>query len=617
MAGLIEDYAIIGDTETVALVDRSGSIDWWCAPRVDSGAIFAALLGDPSHGRWLIAPQGDYTSTRAYRDETLVLETEHRTSTGTVAVIDFMSPRSDNPTIFRIVEGRRGTVHVHMELIVRFDYGSIVPWVTETGDGQTLIAGEDGLQLHSPVLIEGRDLTSVADFAVHEGEQRTFSLTWFSSLEDPPLPLDALASLRRAESWWQTWAEKCTYDGGWRDEVVRSLITLKALTFAPTGAVVAAATTSLPECVGGVRNWDYRYSWLRDSSFTLQAFLMSGYTEEAMAWNHWLRRALAGSPGDFQIMYGVQGERRLTEMELDWLPGYERSVPVRIGNQASEQFQLDVFGEVLDAAWTSVTSGMHPEGADQPDRHGRMSDMVPAIMAHLDQVWDQPDDGIWEIRGPRRHFTHSKAMAWVAYDRAVKIATTVGLHSLPVDQWSATRDEIHAQVCEKGWNEQKRSFTQYYGSDQLDSSLLMLARLGFLPPTDARIVGTVEAIQRELVVDGFVRRYSTADGDSSDGLPPGEGAFLLTTFWLADNLALIGREDEARALFERLSSLRNDVGLFAEEYDPVARRMLGNMPQAFSHLAHIITAATLSMGAEGPVARRTGTAPRITDGRET
>jgi GH15 family glucan-1,4-alpha-glucosidase len=615
MAGLIEDYAIIGDTETVALVDRCGSIDWWCAPRIDCGAIFSALLGDPSHGRWLIAPKGDCQTTRSYRDETLVLETEHTTPTGSVVVIDFMSPNAEQPTIFRVVEGRRGTVHMHMELVARFDYGSIVPWVTETGDGLTMIAGDDGLQLHSPVLIEGRDLTSVAEFAISEGEQRTFSLTWFSALTAPPMPLDGLAALRRAEKWWKDWVATCTYQGGWRDDVVRSLITLKALTYAPTGAVVAAATTSLPEWIGSVRNWDYRYSWLRDSSFTLQAFLMSGYTEEAAAWNRWLRRAVAGSPGDFQIMYGVRGERRLTEMEIDWLPGYEGSRPVRIGNQASEQFQLDVFGEVMDAAWTAASSGMNHDSMEPPDTHGRMNDMLPAVMEHLDRVWQEPDDGIWEIRGPRRHFTHSKAMAWVAYDRAVKIAHIRGLHHLPVDRWAATRDEIHAQVCDKGWNEEKKSFSQYYGSDQLDSSLLMLARMGFLPPTDPRIVGTVEAIQRELVVDGFVLRYSTAEGDSTDGLPPGDGAFLLTTFWLADNLALIGREDEALEIFERMCALRNDVGLFSEEYDPDAKRMLGNMPQAFSHLAHIITAATLSMGEHGPVAMRSGSAPRVADGR--
>ena len=604
MPGRIEDYAMIGDTETVALIEKGGSIDWWCTPRIDSGAAFAALLGEPQHGRWLLAPAGEATSTRRYRPETLVLETEHVTDTGTVAVIDFMSPRSDNPTIFRIVEGRQGVVHMQLELVVRFEYGSIAPWVTDTGDGLTMIAGDDGLQLHSPVLVEGRDLASVAEFSVSEGERHSFSLTYFSALEEPPLPLDALASLRRTEGWWKAWASRCTYQGEWRDDVLRSLITLKALTYAPTGAVVAAATTSLPEWIGSVRNWDYRYSWLRDSSFSLQALLLSGYREEAQAWARWLRRAVAGSPGDFQIMYGVRGERRLTEVELDWLPGYEGSKPVRIGNQASEQFQLDVFGEVLDAAWTGVKAGIRQDDRDAPHRHGRVNDMVLAVMDHLDKVWDKPDDGIWEIRGPQRHFTHSKVMAWVAYDRAVLIAGERGWDAAPVERWAATRDEVHADVCAKGWNAEKQSFTQYYGSDQLDSSLLMLARMGFLPPTDPRIVSTVEAIQRELLVDGFVQRYSTEEGVSTDGLPPGDGAFLLTTFWLADNLALIGRRDEALEIFERLSGLRNDVGLFSEEYDPDAERMLGNIPQAFSHLAFIITAASLSLGDEGPMANR-------------
>jgi GH15 family glucan-1,4-alpha-glucosidase len=607
MAGRIEDYAIIGDTKTVALIERGGSIDWWCTPRIDSGATFAALLGEPEHGRWLIAPEGESTTTRRYREQTLVLETEHVTSTGTVAVIDFMTVGSANPSIFRIVEGRQGVVKMQLELVVRFDYGSIIPWVTDTGDGVTLIAGEDALQLHSPVLVEGRDLKTVAGFSVSEGDRYSFSLTCFPALQEPPLPLDALAALRRTESWWQAWAGRCTYQGDWRDDIVRSLITLKALTYAPTGAVAAAATTSLPEWIGSVRNWDYRYSWLRDSSFTLQAFLMSGYTEEAVAWNHWLRRAVAGSPGDFQIMYGVRGERRLTEIELDWLPGYEGSKPVRVGNQASEQFQLDVFGEILDTAWTGVSCGLGQDETDPSSGHAPAAEMVPAIMDHLDQVWDQPDDGIWEIRGPRRHFTHSKVMAWVAYDRAVRIAQARNWDSMPVDRWEKMRDQVHAQVCEKGWSEEKKSFTQYYGSDQLDSSLLMLARMGFLPPDDPRIVGTVEAIQRELVVDGFVQRYSTKEGESSDGLPPGDGAFLLTTFWLADNLALIGRRDEALEIFQRLSALRNDVGLFSEEYDPVAKRMLGNMPQAFSHLAFIITAATLSMGEAGPMQHRVHT----------
>ena len=606
MGALIEDYGIIGDTRTVALVDRSGSIDWWCAPRIDSGACFAALVGEPRHGRWLISTvEPTEEVNRAYHPDTLVLETIHRTAGGTVAVIDFMSPDAGDPTIFRVVEGREGTVSMQLELIARFDYGSIIPWVQRTGDGLTLVAGGDGLVFSSPIPLQGRDFTTVAEFSVSKGQQVGFSLAWYPAVEMPPLALDPLAALRRTEAWWQTWVGRCTYAGEWRDDVVRSLITLKALSYAPTGAITAAATTSLPEKIGGVRNWDYRYSWLRDASFTLEALLLSGYTEEALAWHHWLRRAVAGKPGDVQIMYGVGGERRLTELELDWLPGYEGSRPVRIGNQASEQFQLDVFGEVLDAAWTAVRSEMGQRLVEHQDPHGAVGDLLPAMMQHLESVWTHPDDSIWEIRGPRRHFTHSKVMAWVAFDRAIRIADALGWDSLPIDRWADLRDEIHEQVCARGWSEAQQSFVQYYGSERLDSSLLMLARVGFLPPTDPRIIGTVDAIQRELVVDGFVLRYATEDIDTVDGLPPGEGTFLLTTFWLADNLALIGRRDEAMALFERLRALQNDVGLFSEEYDPVSGRMLGNVPQAFSHLAFIISAASLSMGEHGPMAKRT------------
>ena len=606
MAALIEDYGIIGDTRTVALVDRSGSIDWWCAPRIDSGACFAALLGEPRHGRWLISTiEPTEEVSRAYRPDSLVLETIHRTAEGAVSVVDFMSPDAADPTIFRVVEGHEGTVSMRLELIVRFDYGSVVPWVQRTGDGLTMVAGGDGLVFSSPVPLRGRDFTTVAEFSVSKGQQVGFSLAWYPAVEAPPFALDPFAALRRTEGWWHTWVSQCTYQGGWRDDVVRSLITLKALSYAPTGAITAAATTSLPEQIGGVRNWDYRYSWLRDASFTLEALLVSGYGEEALAWHHWLRRAVAGEPGEMQIMYGVGGERRLTELELDWLPGYEGSRPVRIGNQASEQFQLDVYGEVLDAAWTAIGSEMGQRVMERQDRHGAFGDLLPAMMLHLERVWDQPDDGIWEIRGPRRQFTHSKVMVWVAFDRAIRIAKLLGRDSLPTERWIERRDEVHAQVCARGWSDAKQSFVQYYGSDRLDSSLLMLARVGFLPPADARIIATVEAIQRELVVDGFVLRYATDDADGVDGLPPGEGAFLLTTFWLADNLELIGRHDEAVALFERLCELRNDLGLFSEEYDPVAGRMLGNLPQAFSHLAFINSAASLSMGEHGPMAKRT------------
>jgi GH15 family glucan-1,4-alpha-glucosidase len=605
MAARIEDYAIIGDNKTVALVELGGSIDWWCVPRVDSGACFAALLGDPEHGRWLLRPKGECTVVRRYMHESLVLETEYTTPTGVVTVNDFMSPGEAHTTIFRIVECRTGTVEMELELIVRFDYGSVVPWVQAAGDGLTMVAGSDALRFHSPVPLVGRgDLATTGEFTMRDGHVRGFSLAWYSALDAPPTPLDAPAARMRTLRFWREWVERCTYPGEWRDDVVRSLITVKALSYAPTGAMIAAATTSLPEQIGGVRNWDYRYSWLRDASLTLQSLIITGYYEEAAAWQQWLQRAVAGHPGDFQIMYGVGGERRLAEMELDWLPGYEGSKPVRVGNAASEQFQLDVFGEVLDAGWTGVQASLAQDRGDLPAHHPMPGQLLPAVMQHLERVWNDPDEGIWEIRGPRRHFTHSKVMAWVAFDRAIRIAQYEGWDQLPIDRWAELRDEVHAQVCDKGFSVEKNSFVQYYGSDQLDASLLMIARVGFLPPTDPRIVGTIEAIQRELVVDGFVMRYLTHDGDSVDGLPPGEGTFLMTTFWLADNLALIGREAEAREVFERLRALSNDVGLFAEEYDPKADRMLGNFPQAFSHLAFITSAANLSMGSESPISRQ-------------
>jgi GH15 family glucan-1,4-alpha-glucosidase len=596
----IEDYAIIGDTRTVALVDRHGSIDWWCAPRIDSGAAFAALLGTKDNGRWLIAPKEPVLSvSRSYEKETLVLETVFETASGRAAVIDFMPPYYTDPTVHRIVEGRDGTVEMEMELIVRFEYGAITPWVTANGDGLVMVAGSDGLRLHSPVSLTGKGHTTTATFEVAPDARRSFSLTWFPSTGPTPLPLDSLAARSHARGWWRDWVSRCTYDGEWRDDVVRSLITLKALTYEPSGAVCAAATTSLPEELGGARNWDYRYSWLRDATFTLAAFLLSGYTDEAAAWTRWLRRAVAGSPGELQIMYGVGGERRLTEFELDALPGYEGSRPVRIGNQASTQFQLDVFGEVLDSALTAARNGF-PREVDWA------SDLLLANLDHLEQVWDQPDDGIWEMRGPRRHFTHSKVMAWVAFDRAIRLAQDY--HTLPGDRvarWTQLRDRVHAQVCAKGFDKDINSFTQYYGSTVLDASLLMLAPVGFLPPDDPRIVGTVAAIQKDLVEDGFVRRYQL-DG-STDGLPGTEGTFLMTTFWLADNLALMGRVDEAREIFERLRGLSNDVGLLSEEYDPSAGRMLGNFPQAFSHVSLINTAANLSTP-QGPSLMRSGRA---------
>jgi GH15 family glucan-1,4-alpha-glucosidase len=596
MPARIEDYAIIGDTRTVGLVDRAGSIDWWCAPRIDSAAAFAALLGTKDNGRWLMAPQDAVTAvSRRYEPETLVLETVFETSTGRVAVIDFMPPQHCDPTIHRIVEGREGTVQMGMELIVRFEYGSVTPWVTATGDGLLMVAGSDGLLFHSPVPLVGKDQTTVASFEVGPSTRRAFSLTWFPATAPVPLPLDSLAARNQARRWWRAWAGRCAYHGEWHDEVVRSLITLKALTYEPSGAVCAAATTSLPECLGGERNWDYRYSWVRDATFTLQAFLLSGYTEEAAAWARWLRRAAAGSPGELQIMYGVGGDRRLTEFELDSLPGYEGSKPVRVGNQASTQFQLDVFGEVLDSALMAARSALPGEAGWDPG-------LVLAILDHLETVWAEPDNGIWEVRGPRRHFTHSKVMAWVAFDRAIQLADEHQV--LPADRvphWTRLRDQIHAEVCDKGFDPEINSFTQYYGSTLLDASLLMLAPVGFLPPGDPRIAGTVAAIQEHLVEGGFVRRYQSDGG--VDGLTGTEGAFLMTTFWLADNLTLMGRSDEAGEIFERLLGVRNDLGLLSEEYDPAAGRMLGNFPQAFSHVALINTAANLSMP-RGPAQMR-------------
>jgi GH15 family glucan-1,4-alpha-glucosidase len=606
MPSKIEDYAIIGDTRTVGLVDRHGSIDWWCAPRIDSGAAFAALLGTKDNGRWLIAPKERVISvSRSYEKETLVLETVFETASGRVAVTDFMPPYFTDTTIHRIVEGREGTVEMQTELIVRFEYGSITPWVTATGDGLVMVAGSDGLRFHSPVPLTGKGHSTMASFEIDQNSRRSFSLTWFPSTAPVPLPLDSLAARNHARRWWRDWVSRCTYDGEWRDDVIRSLITLKALTYQPSGAVCAAATTSLPEALGGGRNWDYRYSWLRDATFTLAAFLLSGYTEEAAAWARWLRRAVAGSPGELQIMYGVGGERRLNEIELDALPGYQDSRPVRVGNQASTQFQLDVFGEVMDSALTSTINALPREVDWGPD-------LLMAILAHLEDVWTEPDAGIWEVRGPRRHFTHSKVMAWVAFDRAVRLAQEHQF--LPkgrVPHWTQLRDRIHAEVCDQGFDKELNSFTQYYGSKLLDASSLMLAPVGFLPPDDPRIVGTVAAIQKELVDEGFVRRYQV--GGNVDGLEGGEGTFLMTTFWLADNLALMGRTDEARQIFERLRGLRNDVGLLSEEYDPSSGRMLGNFPQAFSHVSLINTAANLSTPG-GPSLMRSGRAtprPRL------
>jgi len=589
----IEDYALIGDCETAALVARDGSIDWFCVPRFDGGACFAALLGEPKHGRWLIAPTGHVRSIRRrYRDETLILETEYETESGTVALIDWMPLRSQVPDIIRVVEGRRGQVAMQLELIIRFDYGWIVPWVQRTEQGIRATAGPDTLYCHTPVPLQGKDLHTVAEFTASAGQRIPFTLTWASTYQPEPETPDAEQSLRETEAWWQEWAARCTYQGGWRDAVLRSFITLKALTYAPTGGGVAAPTTSLPEQLGGVRNWDYRYCWLRDATFTLYALLCGGYTEEAYAWREWLVNTVAGSPAQLQIMYGLAGERRLTELELDWLPGYEGAWPVRIGNAAYKQHQLDVYGELMDTLHLA-----HRTGLKSSNDAWRVQQ---ALMDFIETDWQKPDEGIWEVRGPRRHFTHSKVMAWVAMDRAVKMVEQFGL-SGPVERWRSLRQHIHEQVCRAGYNAELNTFVQYYGATDVDASLLMLPLVGFLPATDPRMLGTVAAIQRRLMRDGFVERYPT--DPHIDGLPAGEGAFLLCTFWLADNLALQGRGGEARAIFERLLALRNDVGLLSEEYDRERGRLVGNFPQAFSHVGLINTARNLT-GVRGPAVDR-------------
>jgi GH15 family glucan-1,4-alpha-glucosidase len=589
----IEDYALIADCQTGALVGRDGSIDWLCLPRFDSGACFAALLGNPEHGRWIVAPACEVRAVRrCYREDTLVLETEFDTDHGTVTLIDCMPPRTRQLDLVRMVVGRRGTVPMRMELIIRFDYGSIVPWVRRLDGGIWAVAGPDALRVQTPVPLRGENLTTVADFTVAEGERIPFALTWYPSHRAAPPRIDAEEGIRRTEAWWREWVGRCTYDGEWRDAVVRSLITLKAMTYAPTGGMVAAVTTSLPEQIGGVRNWDYRCCWLRDATFTLYALLTAGYEDEARAWREWLLRAVAGTPDQLQSMYGLAGERRLTELEIDWLPGYEGSSPVRIGNAAHRQFQLDVFGELSDTAHVAYRAGLEPDANAWHVRRAQLD--------HLESAWKEPDNGIWEMRGPRRHFTHSKVMAWVAVDRAVKAFERFGLDG-PVERWRRLRAVIHEEVCRCGFDAALGSFVQYYGAEELDASLLMIPLVGFLPASDPRVHGTVAAIERQLTRDGFVTRYPASA--ARDGLPAGEAAFLLCTFWLADNFALLGRRDDARRVFERLLSIRNDVGLLAEQYDPAAQRLLGNFPQAFSHVALANTAYNLSRTA-GPAAHR-------------
>jgi GH15 family glucan-1,4-alpha-glucosidase len=583
----IEDYAFLSDTQTGALVGREGSVDWLCFPRFDSGACFAALLGDRKNGRWLFAPRDEVTATRRrYRDGTLILETEIETGSGAIRLIDFMPPRGTNPDIVRIVEGLRGKVDIKMELVIRFDYGHVVPWVRKRDGALEAIAGPDALVLRTPVKTRGEELTTVADFTVAEGDRVPFVLTWFASHEEPPRAIHPEHALRDTAAYWQDWSGKCERHGDWQEAVVRSLITLKGLTYAPTGGIVAAATTSLPEEIGGVRNWDYRYCWLRDATFTLYALMNAGYLDESRAWREWLLRAIAGSAAQMQIMYGVQGERRLDEFEVPWLAGYENSKPVRVGNAASEQFQLDVYGEILAAMYVAHKAGIATSEADWR--------LQVALMKFLETKWREPDEGIWEVRGGRQQFTHSKMMAWLAFDRAVKLVRDCDCAAGEnLERWQGIRDEIHAQVCEQGYNASKKAFTQVYGGDELDASLLMMPLTGFLPVGDERVVNTVEAIQRELVQDGLVLRYR-AEHNDVDGLPGGEGVFLPCSFWLADCLHLMGRTAEARELFERLLALRNDVGLLAEEYDPVAKRQLGNFPQAFTHVALVNTAHLLS-----------------------
>lgn len=587
MALPLEDYALIGDLQTGALVGRDGSIDWLCLPRFDSGACFAALLGDEGNGHWSLRPAGGLKRTvRRYRGPTLVLETEFETQDGIVRLVDFMPPREERPDLVRVVEGVRGRVPMRMSLAIRFDYGSIIPWVRRQDGALQAIAGPDAVRLDAGVEIEAEACTHVAEFTVSEGDRIPFVLTWYPSHLEPPQPVDPLQAVTDTEAWWREWAEKCTYEGEWRDLVVRSLLTLKALTYQPTGGIVAAPTTSLPETLGGVRNWDYRYCWLRDATFTLWALMVAGYMDEARAWRDWLLRAIAGVGRDTRILYGCAGERRLPELELTWLGGYEGSRPVRIGNAASEQFQLDVYGEVMDAMHQARAGGVDPDATAWA--------MQRELMEFLEAAWCEPDEGIWEVRGPRRHFTHSKVMAWVAADRAVKAVERSGLEG-PLDRWKRLRADIHEQVCRQGYNPERGAFTQYYGSGKLDASLLMIPLVGFLPATDDRVRSTVDAVDGELCIEGFVHRY-VADDDSVDGLPPGEGAFLPCTFWLVDNLALLGRRREALEHFERMIGICNDVGLLSEEYDIRGRRLVGNFPQAFSHVSLVNSARNLSRG---------------------
>jgi GH15 family glucan-1,4-alpha-glucosidase len=582
---LIEDYGLIGDLQTAGLVGRDGAVDWLCLPRFDSASCFSALLGDERHGRWLVAPAGEVSgSSRRYRPGTLILETEFETADGMVRVIDFMPRRAQGPPrLMRIVEGLRGRVPMRMEVSLRPDYGSIRPWIELAPDGAIATAGPDAFRLSTPLPLVVEDGTVTAEFVAVEGARERLTLTWHLSYEESPPVEDADSALARTEGWWRKWSGRCGYEGAYRDEVLTSLIALKAMTSETTGAVIAAPTTSLPEDIGGERNWDYRYCWLRDSVLALEALLAAGYTDEALAFRDFLLRVGTGDPTAIQIMYGVGGERRLTEFELPDLPGYEDSRPVRVGNAASEQFQLDVYGEVAGVMFIGA------EALGRIER--RLWPRWRAIVEHVETIWRNPDDGIWEARGPQRHYTYSKVMAWVVFDRAVRLAERFELDG-PVERWRQVRDEIHAEVCERGYDSERRTFTQYYGSSELDASVLNIPLVGFLPGTDERVTGTIDAIWRELGRDGFVSRYSTAETD--DGLAGDEGQFLACSFWLVSALARAGRAEEARTLFERLLALTNDLGLLAEEYDVPRQRQVGNFPQAFSHLALIVAARDIS-----------------------
>lgn len=594
----LEDYALLGDTHTAALVGRDGSVDWLCLPRFDSDACFAALLGGPEHGRWLLAPAGEHrVASRRYRGDSLVLETEFTTGDGTVRVVDAMpvaaADRDPHIDLVRRVEGVSGRVPVRTELLLRFGFGRTEPWLRTDQGRLVAVAGPHTVYLDGPVGLEDVRSGAVArEFELAAGQAVDFQLSWCGLGQAPAPVLDAAATIDRTHRWWQEWADRCRYRGPYQAAVRRSLLTLKALTYAPSGGIVAAPTSSLPEQLGGVRNWDYRFCWIRDATFTLLALLEAGYTAEAVAWRDWLLRAVAGRPEQMQIMYGVTGERRLTEVEVGWLPGYEGSAPVRIGNAAADQFQLDVYGELMDALHQARSQGIAPD----PDAWAVQRE----LMDFLESRWREPDEGIWEIRGPRRDFTHSKVMAWVAADRAVRAVTRFGLDG-PVDRWRRLRAEIFDEVCARGYDPDRGTFTQYYGSAALDAALLLIPAVGFLPATDPRVTGTVAAVERELCPDGFVQRYS--HGDGVDGLPPGEGAFLTCTFWLADAFALAGETERARQVFERVLGLSNDIGLLAEEYDTAKQRMVGNFPQALSHLALVETAGNLS-GPGGPSHQR-------------